>query len=198
MKKNVVLCLLTVGVLALTACGGSSDSGKTDASSASSAAAADSGESYDVGEFTTVVPKGWMAVTQYDMMAEEDEEGNYPVDPTAIYVPKGAEEELDIYDHPSVMINVYKDTKAADQAENTLWFYDESKEIDVTVNGEKALAYEVVSEWSEEETYVYDLIYVQDGSDVLQFTVQIDLGENMKLNITDDDVVAILNGTSVN
>ena len=68
----------------------------------------------------------------------------------------------------------------------------------MTVNGEKALAYEVVSEWSEEETYVYDLIYVQDGSDVLQFTVQIDLGENMKLNITDDDVVAILNGTSVN
>ena len=68
----------------------------------------------------------------------------------------------------------------------------------MTVNGEKALAYEVVSEWSEEETYVYDLIYVQDGSDVLQFTVQIDLGENMKLNITDDDVAAILNGTSVN
>lgn len=92
MKKVTSVFMAFVLLLALTACNSGGGSG--------GAKAEIKGETKEVGDFSVLVPEGWMG---YDM-----ELSGEPITyKTQIY--KGAKEEIDMWSTPSVQITYWKD-----------------------------------------------------------------------------------------
>ncbi len=198
MKKMAVLLLAGAVTLSLAACGGKSDSTGSESSSSASAEASASttvaGETYDTGTFTVTVPEGWMVVEQKDMTADADEDGNYPVDPDYLGLIKGGESEWDAFSKPTVYIWIWESDDMEQYADDATSWYDERTEIDVTVGDKKVVAYETkTSHGEDEDPYVYNLVYIQlDDTHFAQVAVPIDMVEFDGVNVTDDDVAAIM------
>ncbi len=198
MKKMAVLLLAGAVTLSLAACSGKSDSTGSESSSSASAEASASttvaGETYDTGTFTVTVPEGWMVVEQKDMTADADEDGNYPVDPDYLGLIKGGESEWDAFSKPTVYIWIWESDDMEQYADDATSWYDERTEIDVTVGDKKVVAYETkTSHGEDEDPYVYNLVYIQlDDTHFAQVAVPIDMVEFDGVNVTDDDVAAIM------
>lgn len=95
MKKNIVFMLAAVLLTAMFA-GCSGAPGETDSENIT-------GETFDGGNISALVPDGWMGFHGVDFF-EEYEEG---YDPNVIQIAKGAESEGDLFFSPYVMINYY-------------------------------------------------------------------------------------------
>ena len=203
MKKIAVLLLAGAAALSLAACGGSGSSasskstssastveGSTKASSGTSV----SGKAYDTGTFKVTVPDGWMVVEQMDMTAEADEDGNYPTDPNYLGLIKGGESEWDAFSKPTVYIWIWEDYEMEQYADDATSWYDERSEIDVKVGDKKVVAYETKSSYDEDDDpYIYDIVYIQlDDTHFAQVSVPIDMVEFEGVNVTDDDVMTIM------
>ncbi len=199
MKRMTILLLAGAAALSLAACGSTSSkstsSASTDTSSTKAQASTSvAGDTYDTGTFTVTVPEGWMAVEQMDMSAEADEDGNYPADPNYIGIIKGGESEWDAFSKPTVYVGIWENDDMEQYADDATSWYDERKEIDVAVGDKKVVAYETKSLLSDdEEPYIYNLVYIQlDDTHFAQVSVPIDMVDFEGVNITDDDVVAIM------
>ncbi len=213
-KKLLALTAACALVLGLAACGGSdssqssaaadtkSESAASESTAAEETAAEDtsvSGEVFDVGEFTVLVPDGWMALPQTDMFGEKDDDGNYPIDPASFGLIKDGTSEYDAFSKPTIYI--YKNSgDAASQAEMNASFYDETSDIDVTINGTKCAAFEAKSSsYSDEDKfYVYNMVFYQvDDDTYFQFNIPIDMIDFKGVSIDDADVQAIMESVAV-
>lgn len=206
MKKKLALLLALCMVLTgcLCACGGSDAPAGNDTEAAASgdvAAPSVGGETVDVGSFTVIAPDGWMKIPQTDIWGETDSEGNYPLDPTSYALCKGGESEWDAFSKPTLYIYYHDENGAADQAESSLWFYDSSEAIDVTIGGTKCAAYQVESspltEGDPNDVYQIVCIPVTDGS-CFQINIPFAVnGFDGGLKWDDADVLAILESLKV-
>jgi len=132
MKKILILVLAMLMVVSLFAgCGDKKvdEPAKTDDTAADAPAddAADApavtGEVYDAGNVSAIVPEGWKAFPVMDVFAEEED----ATDPDGIQIGKGAETEWDLFSQPYVLINYYgPDTTM--MAPDKEW-YDEAEDI---------------------------------------------------------------------
>ena len=204
MKKKLALVLALCMVLSgcLCACGGSEAGTEGgDTSAAAAAPGSVSGETVDTGAFTLLVPDGWMKIPQTDIWGETDAEGNSPLDPTAYALCQGGESEWDAFSKPTLYIYYHDESGAADQAESSLWFYDSSEAIDVTIGGTKCAAYQVESspltEGDPNDVYQIVCIPDTDGS-CFQINIPYDFnGFDCGLKWDDADVLAILESMKV-
>ena len=118
MKKVTSVFMAFVLLLALTACnsGGASGGAKAEIK----------GENKEVGDFSVLVPEGWMG---YDM-----ELSGEPITyKTQIY--KGAKEEIDMWSTPSVQITYWKDSEE-DILTSAKSAYDDTKDMDPVTIGD--------------------------------------------------------------
>lgn len=118
MKKVTSVFMAFVLLLALTACNSGGGSG--------GAKAEIKGETKEVGDFSVLVPEGWMG---YDM-----ELSGEPITyKTQIY--KGAKEEIDMWSTPSVQITYWKDGEE-DILTSAKSAYNDTKDIDPVTIGD--------------------------------------------------------------
>ena len=148
-------------------------------------------ELYDVGEFTVELPSGWKAFPQTDVFGEADENGNYPIDPSTIYISKEAEDEWDLFSKPYVLIKYYDEN--AQVLDSKDW-YSEVEDLEAEIQGVKASpAFEGTSTLLEDQIWKYQIL--QGSLDGGQYVITITKMQNNKgtgLTYSDKDVSSIL------
>lgn len=192
MKKvtAIITVLLAISLL-LCACG---DAKKED-SKETGAAVQVSGEITDTGVIQTICPSGWLYMPQTDMFAEQDAEGNYPVDPKKMAFIKGGESEFDAFSKPTVYIyyNEYEFEEGDLELQQIM--YEEVENVDYSIGGKKCFAFTAKSlVTSEKDYYGYFVIFypIAEGKNV-QFTIPTHWGEADGVSVEDADVQAIIN-----
>ena len=200
-KATVFLSLLLAIVCVLSACSGAAAPAGNNAQTADTAQeAAVSGETVDVGDFTVLVPNGWMKFPQTDMWAEKDEDGNAPLRTDAYGMIQNGKNEWDAFTNPTVYVYYYHETSAKDQGESSLWFYEQSEEIEVTVGGKSCAAWKVVSEALSEDgdDDIYQLIFLPvTETSCFQITVPVSISGKDLITFEDPDVMAIMESLTV-
>ena len=195
MKKVLTLLLATAFALSLTACSENapSSAGKNKTDETASEESGETSETVDVGKFTIDVPSNYFAAIQTDSFGEKDEKGNYPVRDDAIGLIKGGEQEWDAFSKPTIYVYYYDET-AANEREWSEWLYEETEELDVTVNSVKCEAFQGKLESEDGKgSYVYDFVfYPIDEEKCIQFTIPVDMIDYAGMDIHDPDVVAIM------
>ena len=165
-----------------------------DAAADAGEAAAIAGEEYDVGDFTVSVPDGWKAFPQTVVFGEPDEDGNYPIDSSSIYLSRDAETDADLISEPAVYIKYYD--PGTELLSSKEW-YDGVEDLDVSVQGREAdEAYQGRSIISGE----YDYQVLQFSLDGGQFIVNIPTsagGEETGLSFDEPEVGHILESIAV-
>jgi hypothetical protein len=178
MKRIIALVLavlLCVGIL--TACGGSNSSAPTEAP----------GETYNVGDFSVYVPGGWKAFPSKDILSDDEN----AVNPDAISLGKGAESEIDLFDHPYVMINYYgvNNTGFAPSKE----FYDNVADLpEQTIGGLTWTGFSC-----ESLGYKLNILWAERGEEQFQISMFVET-DNGSISISDADVQAIIASISPN
>ena len=175
-KKLFAAVLVCTMAVSLAACGGgsaasaSSGSGSAGSASSSTGSGNDTAVSLeahtvDVGDYTVEVPAGWLGVPMADYMADTGEDGEPAVATNNYCMIKGGENEADIFSKPAVYVYYYDDTSADQQIEWATMMYDESEDMDISVNGNKCYARRCKSDMSYEDSetpqiYVYDVVMI--------------------------------------
>ncbi len=195
MKKFAAVLLGLIVVLGLAGCGGGGSAPTTAAGGAETptTAAGPKGEVVNVGEFEVFVPEGWMKFPQTDLFGEEDADGNKPVLTDSYGMIKGGESEIDALLKPTLYVYYYKDFDAQTQYDSTKFMADEPKDIDVTINGTKCLAFEADS-FGYVSQYIF---YPVSDKTCFQFLVPTDLDGTPGVSVDDADVRAILESVKV-
>ena len=146
-----------------------------------------------------LIPDGWMLVEQNDTSGDPDEDGNYPISQDYIGIIKGGESEWDAFSKPTVYIYLEEGDDMASYAESALSWYNEVNELDITIDGKEAIAYETKMEYSSDEDdeedgcYIYNIVYIKlDDSHFAQVSVPIDMVDFKGVSVTDADVMAIM------
>ena len=189
--KKVLALLLTAAMCAamVTGCGGDKpketpkpDSGN---SGVSTPAAPDAdiptvpGELFDAGNVQALVPEGWMAFPQKDILSD-----NGAMDPDVISICKGAETELDLMSKPFVRIDYYgPDTEMGGGLKD---WYSDVEDLEPIRCGPYT--------WEGFTTTDYGLMAVlvaEDGKHQYQASVYLET-DGGSISLEDEDVLAIL------
>ena len=178
MKKNIVFILVTVLLTAMLA-GCSGTPAATDPADIT-------GETFDGGNISALVPEGWMGFHGTDYF-EEYEEG---YDPNVIQIAKGAESEWDLLSKPYIMIGYFGPDNPLIEPVKEL--YEETADIDPVTIGDytwkgftgKSIDTPIAVLWTGEE-----------GSDQIQLTICLENGD--KISLEDADVQAIIASISI-
>lgn len=171
MKKLLLLMLVAVlSVAMLTGC----SSGGT----ASTDPAEITGETFDAGNVSALVPNGWTAYPVTDLFDEY--EGDY--DPTAVQIVKGAESEFDVFSKPYIQINYYGEETQMISSKD---FYDDAKDIEPMQIGN----YSWNGFTTDNSGYPTAILWTE--GDVL-IQLMIILENNDKISLDDADVQAII------
>lgn len=101
MKKLIALLLVLVMTLSFAACG--SDEGTPDAGN-DGAPAAITGETYNAGKVSALVPTGWKAFPVMDIWSDDAN----ATDPDQVNIVKGGETDFDILTKPYIQIVHYE------------------------------------------------------------------------------------------
>lgn len=208
MRKFSAVLLISMITLSFAACGNTSNKSNSESKSESQTASSGSvstsnsditGKTHDTGEFKVLIPDGWMLVEQNDTSGDPDEDGNYPISQDYIGIIKGGESEWDAFSKPTVYIYLEEGDDMASYAESALSWYNEVNELDITIDGKEAIAYETKMEYSsdeddeEDECYIYNIVYIKlDDSHFAQVSVPIDMVDFKGVSVTDADVMAIM------
>ncbi|MBQ3552592.1 MAG: hypothetical protein IJA35_05530 [Clostridia bacterium] len=139
------------------------------------------GEVYDAGNVSALVPDGWKAFPVMDVFS--DEEG--ATDPDALQICKGAETEWDILIKPYVQINHYgPDTTNITPSKD---WYDDAEDIDPITTGSYT--------WNGFTGTSLDaplaILWTEDGDHKYQITILLGTGDDA-ITLSDADVLAIL------
>ena len=124
----MIAALLCVCLLA--ACGGNSGGNSAEQSTTadSTESPAVTGETFDAGNVSAIVPAGWKAFPQKDVFADDKDATN----PDTFYVAKGAENELDLFSKPYILIYHYAPTTTMIAPSKN--FYDDAVDLpDMTI-----------------------------------------------------------------
>ncbi len=134
MKKLIAILLVLTMMFALVACGEEEEKTDDPATDApvvddGGSAAAVSGESYNVGNFTVLVPTGWMEVAVDDMWSDEG-----GTDPNKVQIIKDGTSEFDILTKAYIQIDYYG-PETDMMAPSSEW-YDEAADLEPVVAGD--------------------------------------------------------------
>lgn len=173
MKKNIVSILVAVLLTAILA-GCSGGSSVTDPADIT-------GETFDGGNVSALVPDGWMGFHGTDYF-DEYEEG---YDPNVIQIAKGAKTEWDLLSKPYVMVTYFSPDNP--MYEPSKDYYEEGADLEPFTTGSytwkgftaKSLDTPIAILWTGEE-----------GSDQIQVMICLENGD--KISLEDADVQAIL------
>jgi len=135
MKKLIAILLVLTMMFALVACGEKEE--KTDDPAATGAPAVDggdsgadvSGETYNVGNFTVLVPTGWMEIAVDDMWSDDG-----GTDPNKVQIIKDGTSEFDILTKAYIQIDYYG-PETDMMAPSSEW-YDEAADLEPVVAGD--------------------------------------------------------------
>lgn len=212
MKKLFVMFLALALALSVCACGDGAPTEPAQATqqsveqsvedTAAPTEAEPAGEVAGTAKFSMFIPAGWLKMEMTDMFAEPDSEGNYPLDEDSFAMIKGGDSDSDGWDaFTKPTVYVYLDSaSAADQAEMSLWFYDVTEEIDVTVGETKCVAYHTESEPLVEggANDVYELVFIPIDEDLcFQINIPVFVSGNEGVHWNDPDVLSMLESLTV-
>ncbi len=207
MRKFSAVLLISMITLSFAACGSTSNKSNSESKSESQTASSGSvstsnsditGKTHDTGKFKVLIPDDWMLVEQNDMSEDPDEDGNYPISQDYIGIIKGGEDQWDAFSKPTVYIYLEEGDDMESYAKSALSWYNEVNEIDITIDGKEAIAYETKMEYSsdddeESECYIYNIVYIKlDDNHFVQVSVPIDMVDYEGVSVTDADVMAIM------
>ena len=195
MKKKLlaIIAILCASAFVLAACGGGGGTAGGGTAGSGSAAPAGGGdtpqaaaETFDVGTFTVAVPNGWTAFPQSDLFADKDADGNYPADPDAIVIAKGATDEFSALTAPSVRIYYSSpETTVMDMKD----MYEDVKDIEgVKINGVDCPAYS-----GDSLGYVYQMITYNTDTGRYDISILVSSdGKDNGIKWDDPDVMTIM------
>ncbi|MBR4080086.1 MAG: hypothetical protein IKK29_07725 [Christensenellaceae bacterium] len=140
------------------------------------------GEMFNAGNVSAVVPDGWKAFPVADIFAEEDD----AVDPNAIQIGKGAESDWDLYSVPYLDIDYYGPS-------SELWpptkdWYDDAEDIAPFKAGKYNWEGFSATSFGQPLTIVWAI----DGDDEYQVNIWTGADANNAITVMDADVQAIL------
>lgn len=124
MKKFIALLLALVMVMSFAACGDDSETPAGNEGNKEPQTIADiTGETFNAGNVSALVPEGWIAFAVSDIFAEEEN----ATDPNKINICKGGSSEFDLFAKPYMQVIYYDPsitmmTPAKD-------FYDDVKDV---------------------------------------------------------------------
>lgn len=127
MKKTIAILLAALMLLSLAACAAKDGAPKSDGEQ--TAAGAVSGEMYDAGQVSVLIPDGWNAVPQHDVFADD---ANAML-PDVINVCKGGTTADDLYSHPYVRIDFGGTSKTLMMASKS--YYEDAEDIEPLTTG---------------------------------------------------------------
>ncbi len=134
MKKLIAILLVLTMMFALVACGEEEEKTDDPATDApvvddGGSAAAVSGETYNVGSFTVLVPTGWMEVAVDDMWSDDG-----GTDPNKVQIIKDGTSEFDVFSKAYIQIDYYG-PETDMMAPSSEW-YDEAADLEPVVAGD--------------------------------------------------------------
>lgn len=176
MKKWMLMVCTMAAFFLLGACGGE-DGGQSQGTTAEIG-----GETYDAGNFSVLVPDGWLPIVVNDMWAEDPSSA----DPDQLKICKDAQSEMDLYTKPSVHI-VYYDP-GVDMMRPSPELYDEAAELDPITAGDRT--WEGMTAVSQGAPLAI-LWTGESGADQFQVTVWLQVEEET-ISLDDAAVQAIL------
>lgn len=149
----------------------------------------------DVGEFTVTVPEGWLGAGEPDV----DEDDNEIVSTNYYHVIKGGESAEDQTTKPTVDIYYTSSKDAKTLHDENLETSENTQEIDITVGGNKCLAFHNIMDFSVEgeDPFVmeYDNVFIpaSDGS-CFRITLLTYVSKKGEIGIraSDEDIIAIM------
>jgi len=171
MKRTIAVVLtLMLGISLLVGCGGGGGS-----------AGSVSGEVYDAGNVSALVPKGWKVYPIVDVF--DDYDGEY--DPNGLSINKGAKGAFDQLTTPGLQIKWYASGDGPNN-EYSKAFYDDVEDLaPMTIGSRTWKGFTAVS-----IGYPLALLWTEEG-DIFQVTVWLENG-GKKISLDDADVRAIL------
>ena len=162
---------------------------------------APAGTPIDTGVIRTVCPEGWLYIEQRDVFGQQDENGNYPVDPTKMCFCKGAATELDVFSKLSSYIYYQDKPYSQEVLDNTAMWYAETTPFTTTINGVECQGFHARDEdiFNEGQFYEYDFIFMPvDDAHHIQFMIMTAAPGNSDVVSRDDaDVQTIMSNFAV-
>ena len=135
MKKIIALLLVLVMMLSLVACGGDKEPATHDNKETNAADNGGSdtkevtGETYNAGNFSALIPEGWMACPVSDMWSDDPN----ATDPDALQIIKDGTSEFDILTKAYIQFNYY--APDSDLMTPSSEWYDEAQDLEPIVTG---------------------------------------------------------------
>lgn len=133
MKRIIAFMLVLVMVLSLVACGNKDDNNANKDNKETPAANDDpkeiTGETYNAGNFSALVPEGWMEIAVTDLWSDEPN----AVDPDKLQIIKNGTSEFDILTKAYVQIDFYG--PETDMMTPSSEWYEEATELEPIVAG---------------------------------------------------------------
>lgn len=159
------------------------------------------GTPIDTGVIRTVCPDGWLYIEQSDVFGQQDENGNYPLDPTKMCFCKGAATELDVFSKLSTYIYYQDKPYTQEVLDNTAMWYTETTPFTASINGVECQGFHAKDEdiFNAGQFYEYDFIFlpIDDGHHI-QFMIMTAAPGNADVVSRDDaDVQLIMNNFAV-
>ena len=139
------------------------------------------GETFDGGNVTALVPKGWMGFHGADFF--QDYEEGY--DPNVIQIAKGAKSEFDLFSKPYIQINYYG--AETSMAEPYSGLYEDATELEPVAIG----SYTWNGFTATSGGVPMAMLWTEDGEEQFQLTIWLENG-NEKLSLDDAEVQAII------
>lgn len=159
------------------------------------------GETVDSGLFKAFCPGSFMNIPQYDIFAEEDKDGNSPLNPKSLQFCYGATSEWDVLTNPCVDISLEIDELSLESIIGSLeaLVYDNIEEKtfkinDIEYSGAEA---DFVNPLDENDVTHYQIVYVPIVGDATQYfkvTVPTKMGEigDTGLNVDNLEIQSII------
>lgn len=182
MKKILVIAVAIMLVMAVFAgCSSNGDTGAADAAEGDGAQSAEvSGETFDGGNISVLVPDGWMAFHGVDYFEDYDE----GYDPNVVNVVKDGEDEFSMFTNPYIQIYYYGADSDMYVAKE---LYEDAEDIDPITLGN----YTWEGFTAESLDMPFTLLYTEDGDDQFQVTIWTKTDEG-EISLDDADAQAII------
>ncbi len=179
--KKFWITLLALALAALTLCG-CSGGGKDGGGNAAQEPAQVTGETYDGGNLTVLVPEGWMAFNGVDFF-DEYEEG---YDPNVVRIAKNAESEWDLFSKPYIEVEYYGPD--ASMVEPYRDAYEDPEDLEPLSLGDYTWQGFTGKSLMEQPMAV---LWTEKGEHQFQATLYLESGDS-KISLEDAEVLAIL------
>lgn len=183
MKKLLAILLALVMVLSFAACGEDTDATQPNGNGGETEGSKEiSGETFNAGNFTALIPEGWKAFPVSDIWSDDPD----ATDPDALQICKGGETDWDLFTKPYVKIDYYG--PETDMMTPSSEWYEDVVELEAFTAG--ALTWNGFTATSSDMPMA--TLWAEDGDHQYQVIVWMEPTEGNAIAYTDADVQAIL------